>query len=150
MRRRVILWLIIGMAFCGPTPASATLPTAPSDVTVSSTSASGTAAEEARVKVAWTAVSDAIGYVVRYRTGSDTYTALYVNLPSGNQAQIDGLIGGRSYNFIVSSYNASGERAASTVSFTPRSVPKAPTVNSADAGVGQLCLQGAEHAFDCH
>jgi len=148
MRRRVILWLIIGMAFFGPTPASATLPTAPSDVTVSSTSASGTAAEEARVKVAWTAVSDAIGYVVRYRTGSDTYTALYVNLPSGNQAQIDGLIGGRSYNFIVSSYNASGERAASTVSFTPRSVPKAPTVNSADAGVGQVTLKWTAAASD--
>jgi len=148
MRRRVILWLTFGVAFFGLTPAHATLPTAPSDVTVSSTSSSGTRLEEARVKVAWTAVNDAIGYIVRYRTGSDSYTALYVNLPSGNQAQIDGLIGGRSYNFIVSSYNATGERAASTVSFTPRSVPKAPTVNSADAGVGQVALKWTAAASD--
>ena len=148
MRRRIVLTLIFGITFLGLGPANATLPTAPSDVTVSSTSASGTKLNEAQVKVAWTAVNDAIGYIVRYRTGSDTYTALYVNLPSGNQAQIDGLTGGRSYNFIVSSYNATGERAASTVSFTPRSVPKAPTVNSADAGVGQVTLKWTAAASD--
>lgn len=148
MQRRVILFLIIGIAFFGIAPASATLPTAPGDVTVSSTSGSGTKLEEAKVKVAWTAVNDAIGYIVRYRTGSDTYTALYVNLPTGNQAQIDGLLGGRSYNFIVSSYNATGERAASTVSFTPRSVPKAPTVNAADAGIGQVTLKWTAAASD--
>ncbi|MFN9953321.1 MAG: hypothetical protein ACK55I_09490, partial [bacterium] len=68
MHRRVILFLIIGIAFFGIAPASATLPTAPGDVTVSSTSGSGTKLEEAKVKVAWTAVNDAIGYIVRYRT----------------------------------------------------------------------------------
>lgn len=124
-----------------PSPAFATLPTAPGSVTVTSTSVAGTTLNEARARVSWTAVNDAIGYVVRYRAGTDSFTVVYVNTPSGNQAQIQGLTGGRSYSFTVSSYNASGERAADSVTFTPISVPSPPDVESAEEGIRQVTLK---------
>jgi len=110
-------------------------------VTVTSTSVTGTLLNEARARVSWTAVNDAIGYVVRYRAGTDSTTVVYVNTPTGNQAQVQGLTGGRSYNFTVSSYNATGERAADSITFTPISVPAAPTVESAQEGVRQVTLK---------
>ena len=113
----------------------------PGSVTVTSTSVAGTLLNEARARVSWTAVNDAIGYVVRYRAGTDSTTVVYVNTPTGNQAQIQGLTGGRSYNFTVSSYNATGERAAESITFTPVSVPAAPTVESIEEGVRQVTLK---------
>ena len=110
-------------------------------MTVTSTSVAGTLLNEARARVSWTAVNDAIGYVVRYRAGTDSTTVVYVNTPTGNQAQIQGLTGGRSYNFTVSSYNATGERAAESITFTPVSVPAAPTVESIEEGVRQVTLK---------
>jgi hypothetical protein len=139
--RRLAKILIIGLFFALPAPAFANLPTAPGSVTVTSTSITGTLLNEARARVSWTAVNDAIGYVVRYRAGTDSTTVVYVNTPTGNQAQIQGLTGGRSYNFTVSSYNATGERAADSITFTPISVPAAPTVESAQEGVRQVTLK---------
>lgn len=139
--RRLAQILIFVFFFALPAPAFANLPTAPGSVTVTSTSVAGTLLNEARARVSWTAVNDAIGYVVRYRAGTDSTTVVYVNTPTGNQAQIQGLTGGRSYNFTVSSYNATGERAAESITFTPVSVPTAPTVESIEEGVRQVTLK---------
>jgi hypothetical protein len=139
--RRLAQILIFAFSFALPAPAFANLPTAPGSVTVTSTSVAGTLLNEARARVSWTAVNDAIGYVVRYRAGTDSTTVVYVNTPTGNQAQIQGLTGGRSYNFTVSSYNATGERAAESITFTPVSVPAAPTVESIEEGVRQVTLK---------
>ena len=138
----------MAIAFALPSPSFAALPSAPSNVTVTSTSVKGTLLNEATARVSWTAVNDAIGYIVRYRTGSDSFTAIYVNNPTGSQTQIEGLTGGRSYTFSVSSYNVDGERAADSITFTPISVPAAPDVSSADPGVGQVTLKWTAAASD--
>lgn len=146
--RRVTSSLVLAIAFALPSPSYAALPSAPSNVSVTSTSVTGTLLNEATARVSWSTVNNAIGYIVRYRTGSDSFTAIYVNNPTGSQTQVEGLTGGRSYTFSVSSYNVDGERAADSVTFTPISVPASPDVTSAEPGVGQVTLKWAAAASD--
>jgi hypothetical protein len=120
-------------------------PAAPTGFNVSSASTADTAVDAAAVNVSWTKVSGTLlGYVV-YALASGQTTPLdcfYSPTDTPNFPFCKALQGGTSYSFTVfaKDINAVEGPQSTAINFIPQSVPGAPTVVSAVAGVGQVTL----------
>ena len=121
-------------------PPSHAAPPMPTNVRVVDASLSGAATDAAQVQVTWTAVTGALAYVVSATATGEIHAPKTVTPGTANQVIFDGLSGGVSYSFVVSSKDSAGETAAPAVTFVPHSVSAAPTIGKIIVGKGQLTL----------
>lgn len=125
-------------------PAAASL-AAPTSVVVTSFSPNGTLPDAAIVNVSWRAVAgEGISYSVwATATNQTAREGELATCQNGNCfSRVSNLVSGVSYSFVVTAVErTSGSQAASAaVSFTPRSVPAAPTAGTAEVSNGQVVL----------
>lgn len=156
--KKILLALSLLASFLVPVPALAT-PATPANLTVTSASPNNTATDQAIANVTWSAVSGAIFYrITATASGIDPILEQVPGnltawtFPSTRLAATNtGLTGGTTYNFTikavasapVTQQNSTGEVesvASAAQTLLARSVPAAPTVVSAVAGVGQVTL----------
>lgn len=139
--KRLLSVLFSAALIAGGSPALA----APDAVTFSviSTSASNTSHDNAAVSVEGTKAEGLISYTVTASASGQTPIKVTVTPPSSSTnwaIPVSGLTGGVSYSFIVTTTDSSGSTDSTPQTFTPKSVPAAPTAGSATPGVGKATL----------
>jgi hypothetical protein len=142
--RNLILVTVLLAALLTPFSASAA-PLAPANLAVSNASTADTAIEAAAANVSWTKVAGSVSAYVVYALASGQTIPLdcsYAPTESPNFPFCKTLQGGTSYAFTVFAMDTSGDSGpqSTAVNFVAQSVPAAPTVVSAVAGVGQVTL----------
>lgn len=153
-RRRLLSLLLFSLTISSLPNQSAQALSAPEITSVTSISPAGTAVNEARVRVEWTHGGTAASYFnLKYRTGADSYTVVSGINASLRQYTVENLLGGRTYQFIVSAVSValSGsltEQPSTITNGTPTSVPVAPDVIDAVAGVASVTLTWTEATAD--
>jgi titin len=101
----------------------------------------------AQASVSWTAPSSDGGsaisdYLIEYRAGAGSWVTWSHTASTTTSATITGLTNGTSYTFRVSAINAVGTGTASTISssYTPATIPGAPTTVAGTRGNAQVSL----------
>jgi hypothetical protein len=115
----------------------------PATFSVISTSASNTSHDNAAVSVEGTKAAGLISYTVTASASGQIPIKVTVTPPSSSTnwaIPVSGLTGGVSYSFIVTTTDSSGSTDSTPQTFTPKSVPSAPTAGSATPGVGKATL----------
>jgi hypothetical protein len=140
MKKALLVFLSTALILWG-TPVLA----APDQATFSviSTSASNTSHDNAAVSVEGTKEVGLISYTVTASASGQTPIKVTVTPPSSSTnwaIPVSGLTGGVSYSFIVTTTDSSGSTDSTPQTFTPKSVPSAPTAGSATPGVGKATL----------
>lgn len=134
--------LVICFLALGALPALADLPSA-AVFDVVSTSASNTAHDKASVSVKGSKAVGLISYTVTATSAGKPTVKVTVTPPSSAtswEVPLQGLEGGSSYSFIVTTTNASGSTDSDATLFSPKSVPATPTVGTATAGIEKATL----------
>lgn len=140
MKKSLLVFLSLALMSWG-SPALA----APDPATFSiiSTSVSNTSHDNASVSVEGTKAVGLISYTVTASASGQTQIKVTVTPPSSSTnwaIPVSGLTGGVSYSFIVTTTDSSGSTDSTPQTFTPKSVPSAPTAGSATPGVGKATL----------
>ena len=120
-------------------------PLAPAGLNVSSASTADTAVDAAAAEVSWTKVSGTLSAYVVYALASGQTTPLdcsYAPTETPKFTFCKSLQGGTSYSFTVYAIDNNGAAGPESApkSFLAQSIPAAPAVVSAVAGVGQVTL----------
>lgn len=138
-KRSIFLVASILVAFTTPVIA------APSEAVfeVISSSSSNTVHDNASVSIKGSKSATLISYTVTASAPGQPTIKITVTPPSSAttwEIPVNGLTGGVSYSFIVTTTDGSGSTDSSPQTFTPKSVPSAPSAGSATAGVGKATL----------
>lgn len=154
MRSKVAISLVLLLGLNGISPAqSATLPNAPQEVTVVSSSPAGALLESGSVTVTWTIPSTVgsppvpISYSVAVQTKEGVLVQEPIPVPVTNfnrlsySTEILNLKGGTSYDFVVTANTSEpASKSAAAVPGTPITVPDKPTKGTPSSGVGTVTL----------
>ncbi len=94
------------------------------------------------VNITWNTVPGSTGYKIYASTTSGSYTLPADTVAGGvSSTDVEGLVNGTTYCFVVKATNPGGDSAASNeISAVPQSVPGAPTNVTAVAGNGEATV----------
>jgi hypothetical protein len=139
---RLIVTVIFAFSLFGTSASFASI-AAPTNVKVESVSQTNALTDAAKVEVSWDAVTGARGYVITATTAGEVPVQKTVTPGTTIRTVLEGLNGGVSYSFLVSSKDETGEYPAAAFDFMPKSVPNPPIAGKIVTGKGQVTLNWA-------